>query len=52
MMRELHIVAKIGQLAKEKIPQKVDTIKGWILRYSVHIKAEVAEKALATSSNL
>ncbi|CAG8672709.1 730_t:CDS:2, partial [Funneliformis mosseae] len=28
MMRELHIAVEMGHLAKEKIPQKVDTIRG------------------------
>ena len=51
MMRELHMAAEMGHLAKEKIPQKVDTIRGWISRYSAHIKAEAAEKALTTSGN-
>ena len=51
MMRELHMAAEMGHLAKEKIPQKVDTIRGWISRYLAHIKMEVAEKALTISGN-
>ncbi|CAG8461756.1 5467_t:CDS:2, partial [Funneliformis caledonium] len=51
MMRELHMAAEMGHLAKEKILQKVDTIRGWISRYSAYIKAEAAEKVLTTSGN-
>ena len=46
------MAAEMRHLAKEKIPQKVDIIKGWISRYSVHIKVEVAEIALIISGNL
>ncbi|CAG8701299.1 13393_t:CDS:1, partial [Funneliformis mosseae] len=51
MMRELHMAAEMRHLAKEKISQKVDTIRGWISRYSTHIKMEAAKKALTTSGN-
>ncbi|CAG8471083.1 2333_t:CDS:2 [Funneliformis caledonium] len=51
MIRELHMAAEMGHLAKEKIPQKVDIIRGWISRYSTHIKVEAAKKALTTSGN-
>lgn len=52
MMKELHIAAEMGHLAKEKIPGKVETIRGWISRYSAHIKAEIAEKVLVTNGHL
>ncbi|CAG8582492.1 5047_t:CDS:2 [Funneliformis caledonium] len=52
MMKELYIIAEMRHLAKEKIPQKVDTIRGWILRYSAYVKAEVAEKALAINRHI
>jgi hypothetical protein len=51
MMKKLHIAAETGHLDKEKIPQKVDTIRGWISRYSAHLKTEVAEKAFFVNSN-
>ncbi|CAG8711610.1 5959_t:CDS:2, partial [Funneliformis mosseae] len=51
IIRELHMAAEMGHLVKEKIPQKVNTIRVWISRYSAHIKAKAAEKALTTSGN-
>lgn len=51
MMKELHMTAEAGHLEKEKIPQKVETIRGWISRYSAHLKTEVAEKVFFANNN-
>ncbi|CAG8532518.1 17442_t:CDS:1, partial [Funneliformis caledonium] len=44
MYNELVKLADKGELDRYKIP-KVQTIKGWISRYSRQVKKEAAEKA-------
>ena len=44
MYNELVNLADKGEIDRNKVP-KVQTIKGWISRYSRQVKKEAAEKA-------